>query len=682
MAEQIKYKIKGIDVNPDKMSFKFIVPSYNPTPKKQKVITDVFARFGEMRSNRDQAFRWFGKKRDGTYRNLLQYLDMSRKRWNSDGVPRTNLDEWQASVFKPETRNKVISILAVVAQQRPGNNFRGVEDGDKMKEMLVKDLYDWTEDVDDGDENALYAALDATVDGTVVRYEGYEENVRIVRDILPESDFSTNDLKFKEKTIINRKIITKDVALQDFYPGNVRVRASRIRDMGDCAWRKVMRYNDFRVEFNGWKEVQYVMPGGNLTDETFFASLVSDTIRYENSELVEVIRYYNKEADQFVIIANGVWINPLPKDVVSPLPFNHKELPFWGFVFEPFASDFFWGKSLPDKMRGEQDAINGLYNMMIDQGFISANSVILSGSPDSIDDPDLTPGKINYVGGDINQIKELTFSGPGAPLFNLLNLLHGSLEQSSVSAQQSGQVEGTNTATEVRQAAASAARSFTLFLTFIFHGYKRKGLLRAQNILQFLTSPQTLTRYLGDGKDEEFEEAFTPFNIPNVSLSNGKSGTRIIQMVGSRKELSQKYASREEERAKLEPRGIEKFYITPEYIRDFQFDVVPIPDSTLKETPEVLRALETEFQTTVSQLYPDKVNRDALFDDFLDVFSKDKEKLKIQPTMAPQGNPMMGELQNGQQNGQQGSNMSSQIINRATGGPSAIGAGKPSLNQL
>ena len=677
MEEKPKYTIKGIETKLDATSFKFTIPSYNPSQKKQKVVSDTWARFKTLESNRDQNFRWFGKKRDGTYRNILQYLDMSRKRWNSDGVPRTNLDEWQASVFKPETRNKIITILSAVAQQRPKIKFLGVEEGDKLKEMVIGDLYDWTEDMDDGDEVALYAALDAIIDGTVVRYEGYDERLRVVRDILPESDFSNNDLKFKENTTITKTVCTKDVPLEDFYPGNIRIRVTRIKDQPDAVWRTVMRYNDFRSEFNGWPEAKYVMPGGSITDETFYSNLISDTVRYEGSELVEVIRYYNKEADQFVILANGVWVNPLSKDVVSPLPFNHKELPFWGFCFEPFASNFFWGKSLPDKMKDEQDAINALYNMMIDQGFISANPIILSGSPDSIDDPDLTPGKINYVGADVNSIKELPFSGPNVSLFNLIGLMSKSLEQSSsVDSVQQGQAGEAKTATAVRQAAQAAARMFSLFLIFMFHGYKTKGRLRAKNILQFLTSPQQITRYLGADGTEKFKEAFMPFNIRNVPLmGQGKTGTRTIEMV-SKKNLMSKLLTRETERAELEPKNMEKVYITPSYVREFEFDVVPVPDSSVKETPEVLRALEIEWQQMVNALYPDLVNREALFDDFLEVFGKQNKDLKMQQGMQP-----MMPTQQGQQQGQ-GTPMSQQITNQNIGGKAQQGIGKPSLNQM
>ncbi len=670
--DEIKFKIKGIEVSPDSLSFRQDRKEYTPGQKKQKVITDTWHRFKEMESNRNQNYRWLGKKRDGTYRNLLQYVDMSRKRWNSDGVSRTNLDEWQASVFKPETRNKIIAIVSVVAQQRPKIRFKGVEETDKLKEMLTGDLYDWTEYNDDGDEKTLYSALDAIVDGTVVRYEGYDERVRVVRDILPESDFSTGDLQFEEKTIIEKLLTTKEVKLEDFYPGNMRVRVSRMKEMPDCVWRKVMRYNDFRAEFNGWKEAIYVLPGGNLTDETFFGDLVSDAVRYENSELVEVIRYYNREADQFIILANGVWVNPIGKDVVSPLPFNHKELPFWGFVSEPFAADFFYGKSVPDKMKDEQDAVNALYNMMIDQGFISANPIILTGSPDSIDDPDLTPGKINYIGGDMNSIKEVAFSGPNASLFNLINLMSSSLEQSSVDSVQGGSASDAKTATAVQEAAQAASRIFSLFLTFMLHGYKQHGRLRAKNNMQFLTTPTTLKAYLGEKDAARFEEEYKPFSIKDAKLSNGQTGTRIIEMV-PQSELYKKLAIRKNEQNQLEDQNIEKFYITPEYIRDFEVDVEVIADSSLKQTPEMERALELEFQQTVAMLYPDKANRDAMFDDFLDVFKKDRDRLKNPPQMQ-QPMPMPG--------AQGGQPMSQQVIQKAGGGSNQLGTGKPSLNQL
>lgn len=663
-----KYLIHGIEVDPTNLSFRYKVPVYKPSEKCQKITNDTWARFRELEQNRNQFYRWFGKKHDGTYRNLIQYLDMSRKRWNSDGVPRTNLDEWQASVFKPETRNKIISILAAVAQQAPRNNFRGVDKngGDKLKSTVIKDIYDWSLLKEDGDEVSFYAIMDAAIDGTVVRYEGYDERIRITRDILPESDFSTNDIKFKEKTNLERKLVTMDVALEDFYPGNIRKRISRMEEQPDCVWRKVMRYNDFRAEFNGWEMSKYVLPGGNITDETYFAQFVSDTVRYELSQLVEVIRYYSAEADQFIILANGVWINPLGREVISPLPFNHKQIPFWGFVYEPFSSEFFYGKSISDKLKDEQDSINALYNMMIDQGFIAANPTMVSTAPDMIDDVQIVPGKINYIGGENNSYSQLQIAGPQTSLFNLIQLMTSSIQQSSVDNIQGGIASEAKTATAVREASAAAARSFSLFNMFILQGYRRHGVLRGANIQQFMTQPSTVTRILGE--DADIEEAFTPFIVPDAQLSNGKVGTRVIEMVPDKDILFEKLQNREQEREQLETKGVEKVYILPEYIRDYQFDVVPVPYSTIKETPEVRKALELQFQQMANAMYPDMINRESLFEDFMDVFEKDIDRIKNPTPAAMPGQAGMGQ-----------NNIAQQITQQATGGQANLGI---NLNNL
>lgn len=671
MAEdKKKYTLRGKDIE-DKSAYYYTTPEYKPSSKAQTVIKNTWERYTDIRNNRDLNYRWFGKRRDGTYRTLINYIDLCEKRWNSDGIPRINLEDWQASVFKPETRNKVMAILSAVAQQRPRNNFKGREKSDYLREMVTRDLYDWSEDMDDGDEMALYTMLDAIIHGTAIRYEGYEDCKKVIKEIEPGSDLY--DIKFKEKTVVIKKVITKEVRLQDFYFGSMMTR--RMDEQPDCVWRKLMRINDFKREFGGWEESKFVLPGGDLTDETYFSSFVSEEIREKDSELVEVIRYYSKETDEFIILANGVWVNPMGKNKVSPLPFHHKELPFFSVIFEPFSSTFPYGKALPDKMLHEQDAINALYNMMLDQSYVSIHKPLVTGDEDVLDDVELVPGKVNYIGADVANIQELQISPPATAHFNMLQLMMNSVEQSSVDSVQQGDASDAKTATAVRQAAAAASRQFLLFLEFVFHGYKRKARLRVKNILQFLTTPTILEKVMGDDGEERFNEAFQSFKLDDVSLSTGKQGTRIIELVSDRDTLLEKFNNREKERKELEPQNVEKIYLTPEYIREFDFDVKPIPGSTIKETEEVSQALEIQFQSQAMTLFPDMINREALFDDFLEVFKKDKQRLKIQPMMNPI-NPQM--MPQGQGQGQGG--IANQIVNRATGNRQLTP--NPSLNQL
>lgn len=674
MSNEIqKIKINGVETE---HSVKYLqTPLYQPFLKEQEVIKNVWSRYSEMRTNRDLNYKWFGKTHDGTYRTLTQYIDVCEKRWNSDGIPRTNLESWQASVFKPETRNKIIAILSAVAQQRPKVKFRGVEESDYLREQILRDLYDWSENKDNGDEMALYTMLDAIIHGTAIRYEGYEDSKRVIKELTPGEDgYDLYDLKYKEKTIIKKRVFTREVRLQDFYFGTVTSR--HMDEQPDCVWRKLMRINQFKEEFSGWDEAKYVLPGGDLTDETFFSGYVSEEIRERESELVEVIRYYSRESDEFVILANGVWVNPMGKGKVCPIPFSHKELPFFSVVFEPFASDFPYGKAAPDKYLGEQDAINALYNMMLDQVFVSVHRPLVTGDEDYIDDVDLVPGKVNYIGADIKNVMELDISPPAPAHFNMLNTLHQSIQESSVDSVQQGQSGGAGTATEVREASAAAARTFSLFLQFVFHGWKRKAKLRTGNILQFMTMPDEIEKVLGDEGEAKFSEAFGAFKIGNVQMLNGKEGNRIIQLVPDQESLQAKLAGRMEERTELEGQNTEKIYITPEYIREFQYDIESIPDSTIKETDEVNRALEMNFQQGAMTMYPDMMNREAMFDEFLKVWKKDSDKLKMpKPMMNPMMNP---------QNPQQapGGGMAQQVVNRATGGPQAMGTGKPSLNMM
>src|SRR3990167_2607178 len=555
MENKTKFKILGVEIE-DKSKAYYSTPAYTPTQKQQTVITNTWTRFSDMRTNRDLTYRWFGKKRDGTYRNLIQYINVCEKRWNSDGVARTDLEDWQSSVFKPETRNKIIAILSAVAQQRPGMKFKGVEKSDFLREQIFDDLYTWSENKDNGDEMAIYTMLDALIHGTAIRYEGYEDCKRVLREIEPGSGY--DDIKFKKKTTVDKKILTKEARLQDFYFGSMMTR--RMDEQPDCVWRKLMRIKDFKKEFAGWDAAKYVLPGGDLTDETFFSGFTSDEVRDENSDLVEVVRYYNKESDQFIILANGVWVNPL-KDETCPLPFSHKELPFFSVVFEPLASDFPYGKAAPDKYLNEQDAINALLNMALDQAFVSIHPPMISASEDTLDDVDLTPGKINYVGGDIDQIKEMTVTPPQNAHFNLLSYLHQSIQDASVDSVQSGQTGEAGTATEVRTARDAAMRSFLLFLSFVAHGYKRQAKLRMSNILQFLTTPTSLTKILGEDGDDKFEEAFGEFLISKTKLSYVSIDNIIIEIVGDQKKLEENLNKREELRKEYEPNKTEKWFI-------------------------------------------------------------------------------------------------------------------------
>ena len=86
---------------------------------------------------------------------------------------------------------------------------------------------------------------------------------------------------------------------------------------------------------------------------------------YQVQELIEVLKYYNEMYDEFVIVANGIWLNSQTKEKISPIPFDHHRLPFAKIVFELADEECFYGKSFPDILSGEQETRNALLRLMI-----------------------------------------------------------------------------------------------------------------------------------------------------------------------------------------------------------------------------------------------------------------------------------------------------------------------------
>src|SRR3990167_2857587 len=104
MADDVKkYLLQGKEIEESSLSrARFSASVYIPSATVDTVIKQTWDRFTTIRNQRDANHRWFGKTRDGTYRNLITYINTMEKRWNSDGITRVNLEDWQASVFKPE----------------------------------------------------------------------------------------------------------------------------------------------------------------------------------------------------------------------------------------------------------------------------------------------------------------------------------------------------------------------------------------------------------------------------------------------------------------------------------------------------------------------------------------------------------------------------------------------------
>lgn len=457
------------------------VQDFNPSEKYIETVNRVYERFTAMRDDRNK------RRREFDYRTLDEYVKDSMDAYNgivSDEV-RNSKEDWQSLMWDHETRGKVKAIISMVIAARPFVTLLGETDEDHKFSHDLFRVYEDTWRKENGSYQLYLQALSATNKGTVIVEETYREEKRKIKEI-SNIDHETGQITSEEKDIIvggYGHVKSNIVPILDFYPNENSPEIEH-----DCCVVKLFSRKAFLNKYGKYPHAQMVTAGRYASE--------NDDIEYEavtqnKDELIEVIRYYNEDYDEFIILANGFWINPQKGDSIAPIPFDHHRLPFRKTVFELADENLFYGKSFPDILGGEQETRNALQRLMIDQEILAANKPIMIGEGFEIDSHELYPGKQMRIGGDIRQIREMPFTGASQSAMLLLRTLKTNANENSAidSISQGVAGGGRKTAREAVILDENAKRISGTFQLFIYKLIKERAELRIQNIQQFYTQP-------------------------------------------------------------------------------------------------------------------------------------------------------------------------------------------------
>lgn len=600
-----------------------------PTDKEVEVVSDVFQKFRDSRDGRDRNLEYF----DGN--NLIEYIEDSVRRFTTNVDERDNIEDWQARVHDQFTRNKVLAIHGKVSSVLPIAQFKGRGDEDVRKGTILTNLYEYSEDIDNYEEFMTHALLEAIVKGTAIGYEGVSKKVRKVRNIRGVGD----NVTVSEDEETTTKLPAVLVPLEEFYPSSVSIRT--IGKMPYCFWRKVVPYSKFWSDWKSYAKASLVQEKRTHAEDQekpYYLDFISDDV---SEGEVELIRYYDKDLDQYVIVANGIWLNPVKlktgDESISPIPFNHKELPFWEIKFD-FFGDFFYGKSLPDRLKSMQDVLNVLTNMLLDQSFLTIFPPLLTNGYDSIEDDYLRPGRrtpIDTQGLPISQaFMKLDLGTPSGWHQYILEYTRKIMEESSVDEVAQGVVTGLadrTPATAIRAAAEGVSSVLGLFSRMINHGIKRKASLRAANILQFWTDKNSpmIKRILSDNGNDEFNKAFNVFKMDGAVMSGGKRGTRIIELYADKAEMptSQELKARAAVSSISSDKKVEIEALPGEYIRNFAFDIELVPNPKVAASRDLEKALQLEKVRVYMSFFPEQVNIQELAAETAEKMGDDPTKI-------------------------------------------------------
>lgn len=579
-----------------------------PSECEINLVTKVFHMFRKSQEDRDRRFSYF----DGM--TLVEMIEDSVERFNTNLYLRDGMEDWQAGFNDGFIRSKVLSIVGKLVEQLPIATAIPRGEEDLLRAQIVTDLYQYTEEIDNYENNMSMFILELIVKGTAIGYEDIEYKKKKIRTVKGMGDAMTA----KEQVIKTTKFYTEIVPLEEYYPANVGIMG--VENQPYCFRRKLMDIAEFRDKYGHYKKAQLVDGRSSAQKQNGAIPYYLDFISSDVSEgLVEFIRFYDIMNDEYVMIANGIWINPMgDKEIVQPLPWNHKESPFYSSINEPFGI-FFYGKSLPNRLSSMQDVLNVLQNMMMDQSFLSIFTPILTAGFDGFEDDYLRPGRrtsIDTGGVSLsNAIMPLQFPTPTGWHQYILEYTRRIMEESSVdrvSGGQAGAGAERTTAFEVQTAAAGVAALLTTVARYINAAIKRKAKLRIKNILQFGFQPNA-TIVPGVLADTDTTRPFATFSFAGTKLSDGKRGTRILELYRTDEALPP--AEVTQARALVssieQDKKIEVTAISPSYIRNgVDYDIIMGLDPRRERSSMAEQGLLLQQIQTLAAVGGPRVNLD------------------------------------------------------------------------
>jgi hypothetical protein len=605
--------------------------------KDKEQVKRIYDEFEYMRNLRNQKWKYFND------RTLRDFIDDSQLRLNGYVPDRESQgkESWQSNIFHPVTKNKFKAMLAAVALDIPQTKIVAQDENDQRDQNraeIMRNLIKYSYNQDNKEEQIFFEAWEAAEKGTVIVYDGYLKN-KAKRNIIKSYDPETGDIEYEEEEIeIGNKCVNFIVPLVNLFIKDWSV--FDIQKQPSLCWVERMEVDAFKNEFGKYKSVDKVKTSNQLTDknvsDTFFKEYWQE--RTTEEEPIEVIRYYNKGKDEFKIIANGVML------FESPLLLGKKEkyYPFAKTVFEPLATDFFYGNSLPNTLMGEQDVINALFNMALDKTYKSMAPALLIGNINKddfdLEDQNTTIDTKIYVQ-DIAQVREMPIKGIDQADLKMIELVSRGLDLSSVDSNQQGVAGRGVTAREVVIANENAKKLKGIMYLFLTSLWLQKMKLRLMNILIYYTQPK-VAKVAGDKKAAEYQS----FSV-NSELSDGSKGTLNIKMVEDSSQLPTPTDLDIEETAKTIQSGEknEVIAITSDYLDDWQYDIKIVSDSiyqkesglTQMKVEEKLRVLGTYFPQLLM------MNTEKLANDTIIAFEDEPDEyiLSQQPMGMPTGAP-------------------------------------------
>lgn len=628
---------------------------YKPSVKDDELIKFVYTELDEMLEERNKTWPQFND------RTLVGYIDDGEKRLNSYVLPKEVQDkeDWQANVALPTVRNKLKRMIAGFSLAVPDLEMRAFGENNTLDfdradiaKNLIKGSY--VQEENPVLEN-FWESWECAEKGTVIKYEGYLKT-RYKQKFITKYDINTGEIESEEREVdVDDKCISYLLPLGEFYIRDFSV--YDVQDQLSLIWARHYEKDNFEQEFGRYANAKYVKDIGSMDkadNQTFFKQRKYST--KAGKDQIEVLRYYKKITDQYIIVANGILLLDAPLLWRSN---GNKVYPFAKSIFEPFTGKhFFYGNSLPNILLGEYDIQNTLWNTLLDKELRSLVKPLLIGqmNADAFDlEDELITRSTKIIVNDVNQAKELAIESVNQADIAMLQMVARGLDE-DVPSIPDLLAQKQVTAREVVVAEEKLREIKSLYHEMLTDLWRQKYYLRLANIQLNYPQPRKIV-------DEKGKEAklYRTFVIPNAVLEKDTNergylavqfrtlttadkkpakfrtdeGKTIKTTVGALKTME------EEEMMKQQGVNYKKVIVSPNFLDNYRFQIEVMAESLYKTSLAKMQASVLEKLGAIAQFFPQVfvANQNEYFTQLAEAYDDDGGKYleKLEQMRPPQG---------------------------------------------
>lgn len=439
--------------------------------------------------------RFFFMRDDGLRKDAEDNWEIGDKMFGQD-IPTPDADDWRAHLVLPDAFAGVQSHMQETIDRNSRPYLRRVEDSDRSIECFQNQIMTHNINRTGYDYQYFLAKYSASIRGTAYLWESYRVDKRTVKD--PTDVNPDGTLKYTDKEIIDF-----DDTYTEWVPNEfifIDAGAKHVSEAIDCIRREILDVDEFKRAYafrKDFKNLDLVQRGGDLSTNSFFKFPLD-----LNSNQVEVLHYYNRADDQYIVTANWVVVHS------GPIPYKHKELPVTP-IFHYMIPGRMYGMGVPQVIRALSEERASIRNLNLDRQKMHINKMFLINDQVDFDDEELITRPHGFVeistnGANIRDaVMPLEYGDVPSSAFKTEEILQEDIRRATGIDDRVQGVQTGGTATEASFLKESSQKRINLIAKIAeMDSIVRIGRLKWSNIQFFYPAPR-IERITQDNEERE-----------------------------------------------------------------------------------------------------------------------------------------------------------------------------------